>query len=329
MRLSEVRGQPSTVLLLRRLAIRGRLPSALLFEGPPGCGRRTLALALAQAILCDHPVEGDSCGECASCRLAEQGDHPDIVQSHHDSQPLPTADEWRKRGYDGYSDWIRREIGEQAFVSTLLGRGRVFIIHSVDRLHPAAANGLLKALEEPPAGVRFLLTTEQSAAVMSTIRSRSQRYRLQPLDGDTVAALLIRHGIPSSEAHRRAGASDGGHRGCWSPLPAVPLTALRRLATEGFRSEWVAECVAALPTIVPPEADAAGQSLAAVHRQVVRRWLRMLVRELRQDLPGPDPLVPERLLRCQALERDLQLNIQPRLVLEALGVGTLEAQLRR
>ena len=329
MRLTAIRGQPGTVRLLQLLAVRGRLPSAMLFEGPPGCGRRTLALALAQVLLCDQPSAGDACGVCDSCRLAEAGNHPDIVQSLHDSQPQPTAEEWRKRGYDGHSDWIRREIGEQAFISPLLGRGRVFILHGVERLHMAAANGLLKALEEPPAGVRFLLTTEQAASVMPTIRSRSQRYRLQPLDGATVEGILMDHGVPPGEAHRRAALAEGGHRGCWSPLPPMPMTALKRLAVEGFRSAWVAECVAALPTTVPPEAEAAGQGLPAVHRRTVRRWLRALMRELRQDLLAGDPATPERILRCQALERDLTLNIQPRLVLEALGIAALEVQLRR
>lgn len=328
MRLADIIGQPGAVRLLRRLALRGRLPSALLLEGVPGSGRRTLSLALAQALLCDAPVEGDACGVCPSCRLAVAGNHPDIVQSLHDSQPQPTAEEWRKRGYDGYSDWIRREIGEQAFISPLLGRGRVFVVHAAERLHTAAANGLLKALEEPPAGVRFVLTTERASAVLPTIRSRSQRYRLQPLDVGVVTEILVAGGIPAGEAARRAATAEGGHRGCWAPAPAVPMTALRRLVQEGFRSEWVAECVAALPTSVPPEAEAAGQSLAAVHRQTVRRWLRSLVRDLRTGLVD-DPQVTERILRCQALERDLSINIQPRLVLETLGIGALEVQLRR
>jgi len=260
--------------------------------------------------------------------LAVAGNHPDIVQSLHDSQPQPTADEWRKRGYEGHSDWIRREIGEQAFISPLMGRGRVFLVHAAERLHVAAANGLLKALEEPPAGVHFMLTAEQAASVLPTIRSRAQRYRMQPLGPEVVEAILVAGGVAPGEAVRRAAVAEGSHRGCWAPAAPVPMTALRRLAEEGFRTELVAECVAALPTVVPPEAEAAGQSLAAVHRQTVRRWLRSLARDLRAGL-REHPQVAERILRCQALERDVGINMQPRLVLEALGIATLEAQLRR
>jgi hypothetical protein len=287
-----------------------------------------LALALAQACLCEAPVDGDACGSCVSCGLVTAGNHPDVVQSLHDRQPMPTAEEWRRRHYEGYSDWIRREIGEQAFISPLLGRGRVFIVHAADRLHAAAANGLLKALEEPPAGVRFLLTCAQAEAVLPTIRSRCQRYRLQALDAMTVAAILEEAGVPLGEAHRRSLATDGGHRPCWGPTPGIPLHALRQLALEGFRTALVAECLDALPKELPAEAEAAGQTLAAVHRQTVRVWLRVLARDLRSDLVG-DPATHDRIHRLHGLERDLSLNIPPRVVLEALGIGTLEPQLRR
>ncbi len=67
-RLADVCGNTGIRTLLARLRARGRLPHAVLLEGIPGCGRRTLALALAQSLLCAQSVDGDACGACDSCR---------------------------------------------------------------------------------------------------------------------------------------------------------------------------------------------------------------------------------------------------------------------
>src|SRR5271167_4218768 len=113
MRLREVIGQDGLVRLLSRLIARGRLPPALLLEGLPGCGRRTLALAIAQAVLCPRAQGGDACGECASCRMVNEGSHPDLVSLPHDSQ-----------GDDLGVELVRSAIAEAAYQSPLIGAGR-------------------------------------------------------------------------------------------------------------------------------------------------------------------------------------------------------------
>lgn len=321
MRLAEVIGQGAIARLMTRLLLRERLPHALLLEGVPGCGRRTLATAIAQAVLCAAPVAGDACGVCASCLMVQAGSHPDLVSTVHDSAPGTVT-----------VDAVRDEVVEAAYISPLVGARRVFLLPGIERWNSASANALLKVLEEPPATVRFIATTAQAAGVLRTIRSRAQVYRMQPLTTSEVEQILMGNGISHGEAQRRALASLGSHRGLWLSAPQIPLEPLLRLAREGFRSAWVAEAIAALPTTVDAHDEAAGLTLEGAKRRLVRVWLAALTQALRADLrlDGPAAVqAAERIQRISALHQDLARNIQPRLVLEAIGLGELELALRR
>lgn len=321
MRLAEVVGQGAVARLTARLLARNRLPHAVLFEGVPGCGRRTLALALAQAVLCAEPQAGDACGICASCRMVAAGSHPDLVVTPHDTEPTAPS-----------VDLVREQVAEAAFSSPLVGERRVFILPGIERWNHQAANTLLKVLEEPPPSVRFIATTHQAAAVLRTIRSRCQLYRLQPLSAVDVEQVLMRGGIAAGEAQRRAVAAVGGHRGLWHGAPPIPLEALLRLAREGYRTAWVAEAMELLPTKLAVQAEEAGLTLAGEQRRTVRVWLAALAQALRADLRlgGDEALrTVERIQRLSGLNHDLARNLQPRLILEAIGLGETERLLRR
>lgn len=321
MLLADVVGQAAVSRLIARLIACDRLPHALLLEGMPGCGRRTLATAIAQAVLCHAPQAGDSCGVCASCRLVQSGSHPDLVSTPHDSVAGNVS-----------VDLVRDEVVDAAYVSPLVGKHRVFILPGIERWRVEASNTLLKALEEPPATVRFILTTTQSAAVMRTIRSRSQLYRLQALTAADVERVLVRGGIPAAEARQRAIHSDGGHRGLWEDTISIPLQPLLNLAREGYRTSVIAEILGHLPTAVTPAAEAQGLTLAAEQRRLVRTWLAALTQALRADLrldAATAQQAAERIVRIGALAGDLARNLQPRLVIESIGLGETERRLRR
>jgi len=315
-RLSEIIGHPALTALLTRLLAANQLTHALLLEGVPGCGRRTLARAVAQALLCLEPVRGDACGRCRSCLVAGAGSHPDLVETRHDSEGGETG-----------IDEMRDQVVGRAFESPLMGERRVFILYSVERLREASANALLKALEEPPAGTYFILTTSQAGAVLKTIRSRAQLFRLQALTTEHLRAILVAGGIPGPQAEARAQRGPGSHRGLWRDLEDIPLAQLRSLALEGFRSELVMQAVAALPTTLTAADEEAGRTVAGEQRRAVRQWLSVLAHDLSRRLrTDPDPGLASRIERVLSLERDLNLNLQPRLVIEAIG---LDAERRR
>jgi DNA polymerase-3 subunit delta' len=268
-RLADVLGQGGLTALLKRLLRANRLPHAALLEGVPGCGRRTLARALAQSLLCASPHEGDSCGACESCLLAGSGSHPDLVALAHDSESdeLPV-------------ERVREDVVARAYESPLVGARRVFIIYGVERLAKEAANAMLKALEEPPAGAYIVMTTTQSAAVLKTIRSRAQLFRLQPLAEAELARVLRAGGIAATDADARAMRGAGSHRGLWGDLESAPIAELRELCTGGLRMETVAAVVAALPSKITAEQEEAGLTVTKERRRALRQWLIALAHDL-------------------------------------------------
>jgi DNA polymerase III delta' subunit len=311
MRLHDVIGQTALARLLTKLIARDRLPHAVLLEGVPGCGRRTLALALAQALLCTAPVAGEACGQCPSCRLCAAGNHPDLVALAHDrgEKELPV-------------DTVRDEVAARATESALIGTRRVFILYGVERLSGSSANVLLKTLEEPPSGVYLLMTTAQVATVMTTVRSRAQVFRLQPLGTADIAKILVAGGVDPAEASARAKAAPGSHRGLWDGGAPAPLEALRKLFRDGLREELVAEVVSHLPSGLDDDMKAAGITEAMEQRRALRSWLQALAQDQLLELRAkPTPALAARVQRLALLHQDLDRNLAPRLVVEALGLG--------
>ena len=135
-----------------------RIPHALIIEGEHGTGKHTLADFITKAAVCTH--DNPPCGECDSCHLAFVGSHPDIVFTAPDN------------GRKNISVDQIRALRQQAFVKAHIADKRVFIIDRADTMNDQAQNALLKVLEEPPAGVIFILIASSRTALLQTIVSR-------------------------------------------------------------------------------------------------------------------------------------------------------------
>ncbi len=161
--------------------MRGRLPHALLFHGRPGIGKLHLAEVLAQSLLCENMVgDGLACGSCAACGWFAAGNHPDyrLIQP----EALSSADEDMEAGEaeeEGKKKSSKQiKIEQIRALSDFLNLGahrngsRVVLIHPAESMNPGSANALLKSLEEPSAGVIFLLVSHQPRRLLATVRSR-------------------------------------------------------------------------------------------------------------------------------------------------------------
>jgi len=153
------------------LARRAQWPHAMLFTGPVGIGKRLLAHALARALLCEAPAaDRSACGDCASCRYAAAGQHPDLRVI----EPVEIDDDEVKP-----VEWIAvdriRALIHWAGITSHRGRAKVALIVPAERMNEAAANALLKTLEEPPADTHFMLVSHLPGRLPATIASRCQR----------------------------------------------------------------------------------------------------------------------------------------------------------
>ena len=147
----------------------GQLAHALLITGPTGIGKQRFANELGQWLLCESDPRGASaCGNCRGCRWVDTGVHPDLVHlaPEEDSKTIKI-------------DQVRALSSELTLTAQAGGR-RVAIVSPADNMTLAAANSLLKTLEEPPAATVILLVSERPAALPATIRSRCQQIKLLP-----------------------------------------------------------------------------------------------------------------------------------------------------
>ncbi|HLA84689.1 MAG TPA: AAA family ATPase, partial [Thermoguttaceae bacterium] len=213
-----IEGHDRIVEQFRRAAARGRLASSFLFAGPSGIGKRSFALALARALLCETRSEAvlDPCGQCPACAQVAAGTHPDVLQvaKPADKSYLPLElllGDKEHRGRRG----LCHDIGLKPFA----GGRRIAIIDDADYLNAEGANCLLKTLEEPPPRSVLILVGTSPARQLPTIRSRCQLVRFDPLPEATVAELLLArgHAKDAAEARRMAAHGEG------SPERAVEL----------------------------------------------------------------------------------------------------------
>ena len=172
---SDVKGQEHIVTTLKNQIKADRIGHAYLFCGTRGTGKTTIAKIFAKAVNCQQPVDGNPCGECASCRAIAAGSSMNVIE----------IDAASNNGVDNI-----REIRDEVAYSPTEGRYKVYIIDEVHMLSIGAFNALLKTLEEPPSYVIFILATTEAHKIPVTILSRCQRYDFKRITADTITARL-------------------------------------------------------------------------------------------------------------------------------------------
>lgn len=155
--LARLETQPRVREFLARAVASGRASHAYLFVGAPGSGKLDAAWALAQALLC----ENGGCGACDACVRVARHTHPDV---HHLAPESAT----------GYLIAQIRDLLDDVALAPIRAQRKVYIIERAEQLRANSANALLKTLEEPPAGVTFILLGTAQDTILPTIVSRCQ-----------------------------------------------------------------------------------------------------------------------------------------------------------
>ena len=219
MTLRDIIGHRRLTTLIARAIDRDSLPPTLLFAGPSGVGKWAVARAAAQAVNCpdrsthsspakpdsnsltagrlDGDLATDACGQCRACDRIARGVHVDVVMLEPDERAVIKIDPVREM-LDGTS------------FRPFEGKRRVVLIREADALTPEAQSSLLKALEEPPPGTMFILTTAVPGTLLPTVRSRCMRLRFGRLTTTEIASALIRdHEYSDVDARQTAPIADG------------------------------------------------------------------------------------------------------------------------
>jgi DNA polymerase-3 subunit delta' len=237
----DVIGHAEVKQRLIKLVKENRVSHALLFLGAEGSGNLALAVAFAQYLVCENPSEDDSCGECPGCRKMQKLVHPDVTFSYpiasaeKVSKPRRSVDfvaEWRKaflqNPYLNFNDWVYEldienkqgiiSVDESADILHRLSLKaveapyKIVIIWLAEKLHIAAANKLLKIIEEPPDQTFFFLVAENYEQIIPTILSRTQLIKVNKInDHDMENSLVARHSLSKDAARKMAHRAGGDY----------------------------------------------------------------------------------------------------------------------
>lgn len=166
----------------------GRGHHALLIHALPGMGEDALIYAISRFLLCQQPEGHKSCGHCRGCQLMQAGTHPD----YYVLAP--------EKGKNALGIDAVREVSEKLYEHARLGGAKVVWLQDAALLTDAAANALLKTLEEPPAQTWFFLACREPARLLATLRSRCRLHHLAPPAEQYACAWLAREVTTSQEA---------------------------------------------------------------------------------------------------------------------------------
>ncbi|WP_234736723.1 DNA polymerase III subunit [Tellurirhabdus bombi] len=229
---NEIIGHEDTKQTLIRSVQTNHVAHAQLFDGPPGSANLALALAFATYINCENKGENDACGRCPSCAKMSKLAHPDLnivfpvagsktISEHYladwrkfvAEHPYRTLEEWLaaisiKQGNIPVEE--ARELLGKLALKSYEGEYKIVLVWCVENMHIATANALLKVLEEPPAKTLFLLVTNQSAKLLITILSRTQRVAVRAFTDEEVSMHLRQHlNLAEKQARQIAYLADG------------------------------------------------------------------------------------------------------------------------
>ncbi|HBE42915.1 MAG TPA: DNA polymerase III subunit delta [Bacteroidales bacterium] len=239
MNFSQIPGQKEVIIRLIRSVQEERVSHAQIFTGPEGCGSLAIALAYAKYISCENRNETDSCGTCRSCVKYEKMIHPDlhfvfpvIKKDKKDTEPVSDSfiETWReyvgKSPYITLNGWLNSigvgnaqglifsseaaEIIKKLNLKTFESDFKIMIIWLPEKMHPSAANKLLKLIEEPHERTIFLLVSEEPDKVIPTILSRCQMIRLPGFSNNEITDFLVKtFSTDKQKASETAGVANG------------------------------------------------------------------------------------------------------------------------
>lgn len=330
---SDILGQEKASSYLQKLVRSQKVPGALLFYGPDGVGKGLAAREFAKALNCQDPAArqtGDACGVCAACQAVAKGTHPDVTFVDFLYQArLEVKKDFSSKGYE---EELEKEVAKQQHIGVdtirdvtaksqqkAVGGGwKVLIVDAAQTMQGAAANALLKFIEEPPQRTLWILITNKRSTMLRTILSRCQPLAFAPLSQEDVKQVLSNTGADVPDADLCARYSAGSVSGALKAAQALEL-----LQSGGFG------------TPQGPVSVASGLSRTLVTaRQEAQAVLDVLIMALHRAWTSAPDEAKQRafqtaLKRFESYKRSIGRNVSPALVLETalMSLDGLDVQI--
>lgn len=323
---SEIIGHQKPLETLRAALAHGRLHHAYLFLGPEGVGKRTIGLALAQAIHCGER-DNDACGQCVNCLRIQSGNHPDVRVIG----PLAGKKEISIQQIRT----IEKELNFRAFCGK-----KIALIDPATLMNLPAQNALLKTLEEPPPESLLILVASNTGGLLPTLRSRCLRISFGPLPRDLIAGYLTSKQKMTRDDAQLVAAMSRGSLGAALELDREELVEQRR--------NWIQTMCFLTPGNYRSAMDAA-EALSGSREESLRflAWLETWYRDLliyhvtqdagelvnldvaakikQQSEAGKAESILAALSQAAGAAARIQRNLNRRMVLEELLTGAVEA----
>jgi len=342
MQFADIPGLPETKENLVNAVKNNHLAHALLFHGPEGSANLTMALALCTYLYCENRDEKDSCGTCASCQRMSRLVIPDLSfafptitkvkeDDKEEDEKVDVLTSWRKfateQPYGNVHDFIyfnnfekkqlniskgaARKIIQALSLMSFEGGYKIMMIWAPEYLHPAAANALLKILEEPQPKTLFILVTGHADQLLTTILSRTQKVTIRGFSDEEVKSHLIAKGLcDEASADQIAMLADGNLREAYRLVDRVEDLQVKKIR------EWFLSCYKADFKRIFGLADDFHKSDKEAQKSLVLTGLNVL-REILLKNAGLDEL-----LRTHDEDRDFVNKISGK-VLKEEHVGKL------
>lgn len=184
----DIVGHEQIIEHLQNAISMGKVSHAYILNGPDLSGKMMIAEAFARALQCEkHGTEG--CGECRSCRQADDHNHPDIIYVKHEKPNNISVDD------------IRTQLNNDIVIKPYSSKYKVYIVDEAEKMNQQAQNALLKTIEEPPAYAVIMLLTTNADSFLQTIRSRCITLNMKSVKDDVIKSYLMsKHHIPDYQA---------------------------------------------------------------------------------------------------------------------------------
>ena len=192
-------GHAAKIEQLKKIIAEEKFPHAVIFSGSEGIGKKKIAETCAAVLLCENASGGEPCGVCENCKLISAGSHPDFYLVE------PESTKTTKNIKIGQI----RTLQAEASLRPVQAERRVVLIDGAEFMNNAAANCLLKTLEEPPSQTIFVLLSANRAGLLLTLRSRCRTVNFDKLTTEEILSELLRREIETDKAKKISVVADG------------------------------------------------------------------------------------------------------------------------